>query len=114
MDEPFDRVKALGEIPLSHASRLRFLPKTDRSVLATIDCGVLFVMAFWSGPARQAFVELKRVLANVDPAGRLELVVVDIDGCLDLCSLPEFNVKHGVGETAWVKSGTIASTSGVR
>lgn len=39
---------------------------------------------FWSGPARLAFAELKRVLEDVDPGGHLELVVVDTDGCPNL------------------------------
>lgn len=39
-------------------SRTRFYSEADRTVIETIQCGVLFVMAFWSGPARQAFAEL--------------------------------------------------------
>jgi hypothetical protein len=114
MDDSFNRIRALGEIPSSHASRLRFLPQTDRSVIATIDLGVLFVMAFWSGPSRKGFAELKRVLAETDPTGRLELVVVDTDGCPDLYVTSEFCGKmHGAGETAWIKDGKIVCTSGL-
>ncbi len=114
MAEPFDRIAALGELPPTLAARLRFLPETDRSVIGTIRCGVLFVMAFWSGPARLAFAELKRVLAAEDIAGRLELVVVDTDGCPDLQDQPEFTGKlHGAGEAAWVNQGVIVCTSGL-
>jgi hypothetical protein len=114
LNESFDPIRALGEIPSSHASRLRFLPETDRSVIATIRLGVLFVMAFWSGSSRKGFAELKRVFPKTDPAGLLELVVVDTDGCPDLYVTPEFVGKmHGHGETAWIKDGKIVWTSGL-
>jgi hypothetical protein len=70
-------------------------------------------MAFWSGPARQAFEELKRVLEALDTDGHLELVVVDTDGCEDLYDLPEFvGMLTGAGETAWIRGGKIIQTSG--
>jgi hypothetical protein len=112
--EPFDSVQALGEIPASHAGRVRFLPEADRSIIRSIRLGVLFVMAFWSGPARQGFARLKQVLAALDPHGRLELVVVDTDGCPDLYETPEFAGKlHGWGEVAWVRDGEVVRTSGL-
>jgi len=114
MGDSFDRVRALGEIPRSHAPRLRFLAEADRSVISTMKLGVLFIMAFWSGSSRLAFAELKRVLAELDPTGQLELVVVDADGCPDLYDTPEFLGKlHGAGETAWIKNGKIVCTSGL-
>jgi hypothetical protein len=106
-------LNALGELPTSHAGRTRFLPEADRSVIASIRLGVLFVMAFWSGTSRQGFVQLKNVLAAVDPTGRLELVVVDTDGCPDLYEAPEFaGNMHGHGEVAWVRNGRVVLTSG--
>lgn len=45
MTKSFDPLKALGELPGSHASGLRYLPTADRSVFSTIRLGVLFVMA---------------------------------------------------------------------
>jgi hypothetical protein len=81
MVEPYSRVEQLY-LSSALAKRTRFYSEADRAVLATIRCGVLFVMAFWSGPARLAFQELKRVLEAVDC--RLELVVVDMDGCPDI------------------------------
>jgi hypothetical protein len=93
--------------------RTRFYSEADRTVITTIRCGVLFVMAFWSGPARKAFAELKRVLETVDPGGRIELVVVDTDGCPDLYDLPEFVGKlTGAGEAAWILNGQILRASG--
>ncbi len=112
MAEVFDPLKTLGELPASHAGRVRFLPTADRSVFGTIRLGVLFVMAWWSGGARQGFAQLKRVLAALDPGGRLELVVVDTDGCPDLYECPEFaSHLHGWGEVVWVRGGRVVRTS---
>jgi hypothetical protein len=112
--EEFDHVKALGELPVSHAGRTRFLAEADRSVIGPIRLGVLFVMAFWSGPSRQGFAKLKDVLAAHDPGGRLEVVVVDTDGCPDLCDAPEFAGQlHGWGEVAWIRDGRVVRTSGM-
>jgi hypothetical protein len=80
-----DPITSLGiTTELLATRRFRFLEVADRQVVQRIQLGVLFIMAFWSGPARMAFKELKRVLAEIDPNGRIELVVVDTDGCPDL------------------------------
>lgn len=113
MAEGPDRLASLRLSPVL-ATRTRFCAEADRSIVDSIRCGVLFVMAFWSGPAWLAFNELKRVLELIDLQGRLELVVVDTDGCPDLYTLPEFvGNLHGYGETAWVREGRIIRTSGL-
>jgi hypothetical protein len=113
MAEPYSRIENLY-LSSALANRTRFYSEADRAVLATIRCGVLFAMAFWSGHARKAFQELKRVLEEADPDGKLELVVVDADGCPDIYDLPEFVGKmHGAGETAWVREGKVIRTSGL-
>ena len=112
--EAFDPMRGLGELPASHANRVRFLHTADREVFGSIRLGILFVMAWWSGPSRQGFSELKRVLATLDPDGRLEVVVVDTDGCPDLYECPEFAGQlHGWGEVAWVRGGRVVRTSGM-
>ena len=64
MTDIFDPIKALGELPPSLAGRLRFLSEAEQSVFSTIRFGVLFVMAFWSGPSRLAFAQLKQALPH--------------------------------------------------
>lgn len=94
--------------------RFRYLPAADRSVLQSVRLGVLFVMAWWSGPSVQAFAKLKQTLAKLDPSGRLELVIVDTDGTPDLSECPEFQGQlRGAGEVAWLCNGRIVSTSGL-
>jgi hypothetical protein len=112
--DSFDRLKALGGIPASHAGRRRFEATADPLIVGTVHCGVIFVMAFWSAPSRKAFEVLERVLSELDASGRLELVVIDADRSEGLQQLPEFAGKlHGAGETAWVKDGKILRTSGL-
>jgi hypothetical protein len=90
------------------ASRVvTYVPDDKDFILSGIRCGVLFFMAFWSGPAREAFAELKRVLVEVDPKGRLDLIVIDIDGYGKLAEIVIGGVIGGWGETAWVKDGRV-------
>jgi hypothetical protein len=113
MAKPYSQIEYLY-LPPSLAKRTRFYSEADQSIVGTIRYGVLFVMAFWSGTSRLAFAELKRSFEANDPEGRLELVVVDTDGCPSLYELPEFVGKlHGHGEAAWVLGGKIIRTSGI-
>jgi hypothetical protein len=113
VEDDLDRMGILaGDSPLPR-SRIRFLAEADESVIEQITCGVVFVMAFWSGPSRQAYRKLTEVLAALDPEGRLEFVVVDVDGCPALYDRAEFIGRmSGAGETAWVKDGHILCDSG--
>ena len=113
MAKEIDLVASLGELPPSHAGRLRFLATADPSVIAAVRFGVLFVMALWSGPSLRAFTQLKQALAAADPGGNLEVIVIDADGSAGLQGMPEFAGKlHGWGECAWIKDGRVAYTSG--
>jgi hypothetical protein len=113
MAMPYSRIDNL-HLPPALEKRTRFYSEADQSIVGTIRCGILFVMAFWSVTSRQAFAELKRALEANDPEGRIELVVVDTDGCPSLYVLPEFVGKlHGHGEAAWVLEGKIVCTSGL-
>lgn len=108
-----DGIRSLAKYSRLPAERIRYVPDADAATVRSIRRGVLFLMAFWSGPAVQAFAKLTEILARLDAEG-LELVVVDVDGSPDLYELPEFKGKvHGYGETAWVRDGLIVSTSGL-
>jgi hypothetical protein len=94
------------------AERIRYVADADEATVRSIERGILFLMAFWSGPSVQAFAKLTEVLTTL-PAEDLELVVVDVDGSPDLYELPEFRGQvTGSGETAWVRHGEIVNTSG--
>jgi hypothetical protein len=93
--------------------RVAYLPDADERIVRSIERGILFLMAFWSGPSVMAFAKLTEVVARLDKVGALELVVVDVDGSPKLAEMPEFVGKvRGAGETAWVREGKIVATSG--
>ena len=94
--------------------RVKYFPDADEGVIKQIDRGILFLMAFWSGPSVTAFAKLTQVVGNLDKREALKLVVVDVDGSPKLYDVPEFVGKiHGDGETAWVRDGKIVVTSGL-
>lgn len=106
----FTRLFGPDDEPLR--TRSRYYATSDPGVVATIRCGVLFVMAWWSGPARQAFGLLKAALKRLDPDGRLELIVIDTDGVAGYILPCGRSALHGAGETFWVLDGVvIADTS---
>ena len=109
-----DAVQRLDAAPPAGGVRFRYLPAADRSVFQSIHLGVLFIMAWWSGPSVQAFARLKQILAKLDPTGNLEVVVVDTDGAPDLYECPELKGQlRGAGEVVWLRNGRIVSTSGL-
>jgi hypothetical protein len=114
MSTEFDPLRWLDEVAPAGGVRFRHLMTADRSAIQSVSLGVLFVMAWWSGPSIQAFAKLKQALATLDPSRRLELVVVDTDGASDLYECPEFlGQLRGAGEVAWLRDGHIVSTSGL-
>lgn len=109
-----DGVRSLAKYSRLPLERIRYVPEADAATVRSIRRGVLFLMAFWSGGAVQAFARLTEVLARLDAQGSLELVVADVDGSPELYELPEFKGKvRGWGETAWVRDGRIVATSGL-
>ena len=100
-----------SKIPIE---RIWYLPDSTPSVIDEINCGILFVMAFWSGPSVNAFHQLTEILSRLDPDGSLEFVVIDTDGAEAFCEHPAFKDKlSGAGEVAWIKDGVIQCTSGL-
>lgn len=99
-----------SRIPLS---RIQYQADSDPSLIATIQLGVLFVMAFWSGQSVLAFIRLTDIISRTDALEQSQVVVIDTDGAPAFYDLPEFWGKlHGYGEVAWIKDGVIQCTSG--
>ena len=102
-----------SEVPIE---RIRFVSESDESLLQEIDCGVLFIMAFWSGSSVTNFVHMTRVLGKLDPSGSLQFVVADIDGAESLCkgllARKTFSGFGGYGEAAWIHQGRVISIAG--
>jgi hypothetical protein len=109
-----DRLIKLAKMSKLPADRIRYVPDAGEEFIRSSHRVVLFLMAFWSGPARQAFVALTETIAKLDIENRLELVVVDVDGSPELYEAAEFEGKvHGYGEKAWIRDRKIIATSGM-
>jgi hypothetical protein len=75
---------------------------------SSIPKGILFLMAVWSGGARQAFHCLKQVLSRINLDG-LKVYVLNVDGMsIEFCQqqLSGFQLG-GWGETFWIRDGKI-------
>ncbi len=96
------------------SDRIEFYCDVSPSIVSEIELGVLFVMAFWSGPAMQSFRQLLDTVARLDPEKQLRIVVVDTDRISELQKEPPFQGQlHGAGETFWVRDGQIVADSGL-
>src|SRR5215813_9896424 len=94
-----------------HFERLRVVRLLDDLRISTIQRGMVFIFAVWSGPAIVAVERFTRVLAGMDTAG-LDLVVLDTD-CLSSeagIALWGSNVGGG-GETLWIRDGFVVARS---
>lgn len=113
MPEDHKTTKWLAENSGLPESRFRFCATADESVFGSITRGILFLFAFWSGPAHMAFKRLTQTVGELDPQSRLQFVVVDIDGAARICESPEFMGRvHGNGEAAWIRDGRIEAVCG--
>jgi hypothetical protein len=59
-----DGLRSLAKYSKLSVERIRYVPEADERVVRAITRGVLFQMAFWSGPAIQAFAKLTEVVAT--------------------------------------------------
>lgn len=113
MDGNPDGLRILAKRSKLPVERIRYVPDAGEEIIQSIGRGILFLMAFWSGPAITAFTKLTEVITNLE-ANNLEIVVVDVDGSPELYHVPEFVHKlRGCGETAWIRDGKIIFTSGL-
>lgn len=109
-----DGMRSLAKLTKLPIERIRYFPVSNTSVIGEINLGILFVMAFWSGPSIKAFHQLTEIISRLDPKGILEFVVVDTDGAEAFYDHPAFKDKlSGAGEVAWIKGGVIKWTSGL-
>lgn len=93
---------------------LHYFPNAFAEIVPSIDYGILFLMAFWSGPSISAFVGLTKAMRDLH-AVDLELVVIDVDGQPNVYQLPHVNTLYGGaiaaptgrGEAAFCRQGKI-------
>jgi len=75
--------------------------------ITSVQSGIVFLMAEWSGQAKWAYNQLKDFLAQ-HQAALDHLTCIDVDREPDIYDLPELSGKiHGCGEAAVIKNGRI-------
>ena len=93
--------------------RIDYRSDADTSLILEIGYGVLFIMAFWSGPSVKAFSEITEIIERLDPMELLKFAVIDTDGAQSFYTHPEFKHKMGGWGEIWINNGEIQCTSGV-
>jgi hypothetical protein len=112
MDGNPDRLRTLAMYAKLPIERITYLPEADDEIIRSIDNGILFLMAFWSGPSLLAFSKLTEIISKLR-ADALSITVVDVDGSPALYEALEFKGQvRGYGEAAWIRNGKIIATSG--
>ncbi len=98
-------LKKYSRLPVK---QIEFVADPTLETIAGIGRGVLFLVAFWSGPAMRAFVTLTKELADLD-FSNYRFVAADVDGSDELRQLWEVGetLINGDGKTLWIRDGKI-------
>lgn len=78
--------------------------------------GVLFLMAFWSGPAKMAFANVCRIFSEVGLPEDFAFRILDVDGLGRSLAeiLSQYPVEMGGwGEAYWYRDGKIIAATSV-
>jgi hypothetical protein len=105
----------LQELKNRGCEKIVDLRESARFELKSIDCGIVFVIANWSGPAKIGLFNLADAIATC--AVKPKVILVDIDK-IDVAWLSAFfhrnkkvSALHGFGEILLVKDGKILKQS---
>lgn len=113
MTDNLDGLRILQKHSHLPVSSIRYVPNADASIVQSIQNGILFFAAFWSGTSLQAFSKLTQAMEQLKQ-NRFELVVVDVDGALELYQSPilntllggtGFSAPQGCGEVVYCRDG---------
>ena len=95
------------------APRIEFYPEANVELIRRQRCAIVFIMAFWSGPARKVYPGFIEAVREADPGGEVKILVVDTDGIPDWYELPELREKlGGWGEVVAIRDGKILAATG--
>lgn len=93
------------------SEQIEFVPEATLETVNAIERGILFLIAFWSGPAIEGFENLTKELVKFDTRN-FRVVVADVDGACDLRQLREVDnsLMNGDGRTLWIRDGKVVAT----
>ena len=108
-----DPVESISPLVEPIADRVHFLPEPTIDTVSSIRCGVVFVIAFWSGPARSALATFCKTLDRVDVSRAIHVYVVDTDAVPEsLANWLQLDAISGMGEIFWICRGNPTARHG--
>ena len=113
INEPSDLPQSLRRASLPLISRIKFYREADERLIQATQCGVIFIMSFWSGYSVRVYPTFIEAVTKADPESPLDVLVVDNDGVSAWREIRKLDeIDRGWGEALWIKEGTIVLTSG--
>jgi hypothetical protein len=73
----------------------------------SIDAGIVFIFATWSGDAVNALIAISHILSEINYSAKLYIVNNDGLHETNLRDLPI--LPHGKGEVLWIRDGTVVA-----
>jgi hypothetical protein len=106
----FDRTESIQRLTGDAFDRVVFDADLSNHQPHTIDCGVIFVHAFWAGSSVRALADFCKSIVRIDTDRRLRCVVCDID---DIPArdpiLYRGDISGGNGDVFWISNGQVVA-----
>lgn len=106
----FDRTSSIQRLTGEASSRVIFDPDLSKHQPQTIDCGVVFVHAFWAISSTRTLSNFCKSIVHVDKYRRLLFIVCDID---DIPArdpiLYQGDNSGGNGDVFWISNGQVVA-----
>lgn len=106
----FDRGKGIQRLTGDAFDRVIFDADLRTHQPHSLECGVIFVHAFWAGSSGRTLAEFCKSIVRIDTERRLRFVVCDID------EIPGFDpvlyggdASGGNGDVFWVSNGQVVA-----
>lgn len=87
-------------------------PQYPDGLIERTNKGLIFLMAFWSGPAVSRFKTACYSLEDSVPWDQFSFDVVDVDGLQGDDPFSSYEQLDGYGEVFWIRDGRIVASMG--
>lgn len=106
----FDRTASIQRLTGVAFRRVIFDHDLSNHPPHTIDCGVVFVHAFWAGSSVRSLADFCKSIVCIDADSRLRFIVCDIDD-IPSCDpvLYRGDTSGGNGDVFWISNGRVVA-----
>ena len=106
----FDRTDSIQRLAGNASDRVVFDADLRGHPPHSINCGVIFVHAFWAGSSRCSLIDFCKSIFRVDTDRRLRVIVCDIDDIPALDpNLYRGDLSGGNGDVFWISNGQVVA-----